>query len=294
MKSESGDSEEEPPVVTVCFCFFEKRWSWRGRTQQQGRRKNWASRTMLHHRYCHLHHRMMAQVIVLPVSCRRLPWRVRAGRHTRAQCAALHSTALTFSSSPHVLSPASLHPTPCSGLRQPKVERARAALAPAYNRRAARGERARGQEASRCQTADPRGSWYPFRRISLLLLHVCVTCKIDARLSRVGLWQVECCARGTRCTRGSTWRCKTTLWSALSYGFNTECMATHRLLRCAATPSGRAATRTAWQLRLLGRVATRTREGCHAVRVATLVYRAELVCNDRCNQCVLLYSVPNP
>ena len=203
------------------------------------------------------------------------PWRVRAGRHTRAQCAALHSTALTFSSSPHVLSPASLHPTPCSGLRQPKVERARAALAPAYNRRAARGERARGQEASRCQTADPRGSWYPFRRISLLLLHVCVTCKIDARLSRVGLWQVECCARGTRCTRGSTWRCKTTLWSALSYGFNTECMATHRLLRCAATPSGRAATRSAWQPRPLGRrvrVATPPpREGCSLCCVELVV-----------------------
>ena len=222
---------------------------------------------MLHHRYCHLHHRMMAQVIVLPVSCRRLPWRVRAGRHTRAQCAALHSTALTFSSSPHVLSPASLHPTPCSGLRQPKVERARAALAPAYNRRAARGERARGQEASRCQTADPRGSWYPFRRISLLLLHVCVTCKIDARLSRVGLWQVECCARGTRCTRGSTWRCKTTLWSALSYGFNTECMATHRLLRCVATPPLREGLLRGprgcdvWQLRPLG-------NGCGAEQVA--------------------------
>jgi len=29
--------------------------------------------------------------------------------------------------------------------------------------------------------------------------------------------------------------------SLLSFGFNTECMATHRLLRCAATPLGRAA-----------------------------------------------------
>ena len=62
----------------------------------------------------------------------------------------------------------------------------------------------------------------------------------------------------------------------LSYGFNTECMATHRLLRCAATPSGRAATRSAWQLRPLGRIATRTAwqlrplgEGCHALRAAT-------------------------
>ena len=56
----------------------------------------------------------------------------------------------------------------------------------------------------------------------------------------------------------------------LSYGFNAECMATHRLLRCAATPSGRAATRSAWEGCHADRVTTSPlREGCHADRVAT-------------------------
>ena len=59
----------------------------------------------------------------------------------------------------------------------------------------------------------------------------------------------------------------------LSYGFNTECMATHRLLRCAATPSGRAATRSAWQPRPLGRVATRSAWQLRPLgRVATYIY----------------------
>jgi len=46
-------------------------------------------------------------------------------------------------------------------------------------------------------------------------------------------------------------------------GFNTERTATHRLLRCAATPLGKAATRSE-------RVATRSvGRGCYAERVAT-------------------------
>ena len=76
-------------------------------------------------------------------------------------------------------------------------------------------------------------------------------------------WLLQRCAHARHCPVPAAAQQVVHAAGPLSYGFNTECMATHRLLRCPATPSGRTATRSAWQ-------PFPKERSCHADRVATL------------------------